>query len=112
MTESAADVSSQRGNISNSNEAIQVMQINAQHAKQAQIYINNWIDRQNQKKYIVLVQEPYVFKKKAAMQPRTHKNTQAATITHLGPAFTLTPTCRYGTLTTYQTGMLLSYLVK
>ena len=71
MTESVSDVSSQGGNISNSNEAIKVIQINAQHAQQAQLNINHWIDKQKQTKYIVLVQEPYIYKKKAAMQPHT-----------------------------------------
>ena len=44
MIDSVSDMSSQRGNTNNSNEAIQVIQLNAQHAKQAQLNINNWID--------------------------------------------------------------------
>ena len=60
-----------RGNISNISESLKVLQLNAQHAKQAQLGLNNWIDKQKQGKYIIMVQEPYVYNHKAAMQPQT-----------------------------------------
>ena len=48
---------------------IKFMQLNAQHAKQAQHEINRWIDRQKDNEYVVLVQEPYLYKNKPAIQP-------------------------------------------
>ena len=71
MIDSAGGQCSQRGVSNNVNEAIKVLQLNAQHAKQAQLGINNWIDKQKQGKYIILVQEPYIYKQKVSMQPKT-----------------------------------------
>ena len=48
---------------------IKFLQLNAQHAKQAQHEINRWIDRQKDNDYVVLVQEPYLYKNKPAIQP-------------------------------------------
>ena len=48
---------------------IKFVQLNAQHAKQAQHEINRWIDRQKDNEYVVLVQEPYLYKNKPAIQP-------------------------------------------
>ena len=48
---------------------IKFLQLNAQHAKQAQHEINRWIDRQKDNEYVVLVQEPYLYKNKPAIQP-------------------------------------------
>ena len=49
--------------------SIRCLQVNAQHAKQAQHEINRWIDQQRKGSYIVLVQEPYLYKERVAMQP-------------------------------------------
>ena len=46
---------------------IKFLQLNAQHAKQAQHEINRWIDRQKDNEYVVLVQEPYLYKNKPAI---------------------------------------------
>ena len=54
---------------------IKFLQLNAQHAKQAQHEINRWIDRQKDNEYVVLVQEPYLYKNKPAIQPLSAKNT-------------------------------------
>ena len=48
---------------------IRCLQVNAQHAKQAQHEINRWIDQQRKGSYIVMVQEPYLYKERVAMQP-------------------------------------------
>ena len=71
MTESVGGRSGLRSNISNISEAINIIQVNAQHARQAQMNLNNWIDKQKQGKYLMLIQEPYIYKQKAAMQPKT-----------------------------------------
>ena len=47
---------------------IKVLQVNAQHAKQAKHEINRWIDKQGSE-YLVLVQEPYLYRGKPAIQP-------------------------------------------
>ena len=52
---------------------IKFLQLNAQHAKQAQHEINRWIDRQKDNEYVVLVQEPYLYKNKPAIQPLSAK---------------------------------------
>ena len=39
---------------------IKFLQLNAQHAKQAQHEINRWIDRQKDNEYVVLIQESYL----------------------------------------------------
>ena len=52
---------------------IKFLQLNAQHAKQAQHEINRWIDKQKDNEYIVLVQEPYLYKNKPAIQPLSAK---------------------------------------
>ena len=48
---------------------LKFLQLNAQHAKQAQHEINRWIDKQTENEYVVLVQEPYLYKNKPAIQP-------------------------------------------
>ena len=47
------------------------MQLNLQHSKQAQLEINNWIDKQKQNSYIITIQEPYIYKGKPSLQPMT-----------------------------------------
>ena len=47
------------------------MQLNTQHAKQAQIEINSWVDRNKNSQFILMIQEPYIYKNKASMQPLT-----------------------------------------
>ena len=42
---------------------IKFLQLNAQHE------INRWIDRQKNNEYVVLIQEPYLYKNKPAIQP-------------------------------------------
>ena len=67
-----------------STEKIKFLQLNTQHTKQAQHKINRWIDKQKEKDYIVLVQEPYLYKNKRSIQPLTAnkyyaKNTNSRT---------------------------------
>ena len=50
---------------------IRFMQLNTQHAKQAQIELCKWTDKQKNTSYVILGQEPYLYKNTPAMQPRT-----------------------------------------
>ena len=50
-----------RGIVQHNMGKIKFLQLNLQHAKQAQHEINRWIDRQKDKDYVVLVQEPYLY---------------------------------------------------
>ena len=66
----SADKVARRGGRANPVEKIKFLQINAQHAKQAQHEINRWIDKK-QENFIILVQEPYIYKERPAIQPLT-----------------------------------------
>ena len=50
---------------------IKFMQLNTQHAKQAQIELCKWTDKQQNSNFIKLGQEPYLYKNTPAMLPRT-----------------------------------------
>ena len=51
-------------------KVIRVIQVNTQHAKQAQIELANRMDKM-QDNYIFLIQEPYLQKNRLGLKPRT-----------------------------------------
>ena len=50
---------------------VNLLQLNLQHSKMAQITVGNWMDKQKDGLYICLCQELYVYQNNVLMQPHT-----------------------------------------